>query len=39
LFDEAGELTSESTKAFFGSFMGAFADWIDRNRLGTTAAD
>jgi chromate reductase len=30
LFDEAGELTSESTKEFFTKFITAFANWIER---------
>jgi chromate reductase len=30
LFDEAGELTNESTKGFLSTFMSAFADWIGR---------
>jgi chromate reductase len=38
LFNEAGELTSESTKAFFGSFIDAFANWIGRNHAGQAAA-
>ena len=30
LFDEGGKLTNDDTKAFFGSFIAAFADWIAR---------
>lgn len=30
LFDEAGELASEPTRAFFQSFIDAFVDWIGR---------
>jgi len=29
LFDDAGEFTSDSTKAFFQTFIDAFARWID----------
>jgi chromate reductase len=32
LFDEAGTLTSESTKAFLDKFMTAFAAWIEARR-------
>ena len=39
LFDEAGELKSEGTKAFFESFMSAFADWIERTRMQPPAAN
>jgi chromate reductase len=35
LFDEAGELVEESTKAFFTSFIQAFADWIERTGVQT----
>ncbi|MBO9518724.1 MAG: NAD(P)H-dependent oxidoreductase [Porphyrobacter sp.] len=31
LFDEAGQFTSESTKAFFKTFIDAFARWIGRH--------
>lgn len=31
LFDESGALNNESTKAFLGTFLSAFSDWIDRN--------
>ncbi len=37
LFDEAGRLTSESTDAFFKTFIEAFAAWIERHaRTGQT---
>ena len=29
LFDDAGELTSDETRAFFATFIGAFAKWIE----------
>jgi chromate reductase len=38
LFDEASEFNSESTKAFFESFIGAFANWVDRTRVEPIAA-
>jgi len=31
LFDEAGELTSDATRAFITKFMAAFAAWIEAN--------
>lgn len=30
LFDEQGELKSEETRQFFGKFIAAFAEWIER---------
>jgi chromate reductase len=30
LFDEAGNLTNESTQKFFKAFIDAFAAWIER---------
>lgn len=38
LFDEAGELTSESTKDFFATFIAAFATWIERISNDATAS-
>ena len=38
LFDEAGEFNSESTQAFFESFIGAFAAWIERTSVKALAA-
>jgi chromate reductase len=31
LFDDRGNLAAEGTRAFFQSFIDAFASWIDRN--------
>ncbi|MGY8525231.1 NADPH-dependent FMN reductase [Paracidovorax citrulli] len=31
LFDESGALNNESTKGFLGTFLTAFAGWIERN--------
>jgi len=39
LFDDAGELTSESTKDFFQSFVGTFANWIEQTRAETVPAE
>lgn len=33
LFDEAGNLTNESTKEFMKKFMEAFAKWVDTNAM------
>jgi len=30
LFDDSGDLTSNSTRSFFQAFINAFADWIER---------
>lgn len=38
LFDDAGQFNSESTKAFFQNFIGAFALWIERTRAEPIAA-
>lgn len=38
LFDDDGEFNSDSTRDFFESFIGAFADWIDRTRVRSTVA-
>lgn len=38
LFDDAGELTSESTKEFFETFLDTFATWIERNRAEAVPA-
>jgi chromate reductase len=32
LFDEAGKLKSEDTRAFLGKFAAAFAGWVETNR-------
>jgi chromate reductase len=38
LFDDAGELTSDSTNSFFKTFINAFADWIERTaNVGASA--
>jgi len=34
LFDEAGTLTNDTTRAFLTRFMTAFAAWIEANRKG-----
>ena len=36
LFDEAGNLTNESTKEFMKKFMEAFAKWVDTNAMSST---
>ncbi len=33
LFDDAGGLKKEDTKAFLGQFMTAFAQWVERNAV------
>ncbi|MBY4898070.1 NADPH-dependent FMN reductase [Cupriavidus sp. AU9028] len=33
LFDDSGALNNESTRAFLGTFMTAFADWIERTAV------
>jgi chromate reductase len=38
LFDEAGQLASESTEAFFKTFIEAFAAWIERHPRTRKAA-
>ena len=34
LFDEAGTLTNDATRAFLTKFMAAYAAWIEANRKG-----
>jgi chromate reductase len=34
LFDDSGNLTSESTREFLQKFMNAFTGWVDRNFAG-----
>src|SRR4051812_40519073 len=38
LFDAAGQLTNDSTRAFLQKFMNAFSTWIDRNAQMAAAA-
>ena len=38
LFDEAGDLVSESSASFFKKFIDAFAAWIERTRPEAAAA-